>query len=114
MYLVGELVGLKIFTKGVVIVGFSEIEDVNGNKVSLKDTTSLQQGEKILEVNKIKIDSIEDLKKVIVSNKEDVLKMKIENINGEIREENINPIHDTSNSYKLGFGLKMLQQVLEL
>ena len=59
LYLVGDLVGLKIFTKGVVIVGFSNIEDINGNEVSLK------QGEKILEVNGTKIESIDDLKKLL-------------------------------------------------
>ena len=103
LYLVGDLVGLKIFTKGVVIVGFSEIEDINGNKVSLENTTNLKQGEKILE---IKIESIDDLKKVISISKEEDLKMKIENSLGETRVENVKPIHDTSNSYKLGLWVK--------
>ena len=66
----GELVGLKIFTKGVLIVGFSEIEDINGNKISLEKTSSLKQGEKILEVNGVEINNIEDLKKVISYNME--------------------------------------------
>ena len=32
--------------------------------------------------------------------------MKIENSLGEIREENVKPIHDSSNSYKLGLWVK--------
>ena len=67
MFLAGELVGLKIFTKGVVIVGFSQIEDVNGEMISLKETTSLEKGEKILEVNGTEIENIDDLKKIIIS-----------------------------------------------
>ena len=106
MFLVGDLVGLKIYTKGIIIVGFSEIEDINGKKVSLEDTTSLKQGEKIIEVNNQKVDNIEDLKEIIASSKENVLKMKIENSLGEIRDEIVNPIHDSSNSYKLGLWVK--------
>ena len=102
----GELVGLKIFTKGIVIVGFSEIEDINGNKVSLEQVSSLKQGEKILEVNDIKVESIDELKKIILSNKEDSLKMKIEDTSGKEREEIVRPIHDNSNSYKLGIWVK--------
>ncbi len=73
--------------------------------ISLEDTSSLKQGEKILEVNNVKISNIEDLKKAISYNK-DGLEMKIENINGEIRKEGIKPIHDASNSYKLGLWVK--------
>lgn len=102
---VGDLIGLKIYTKGVVIVGFSEIEDINGKKVSLKNTSSLKQGEKILEVNGEKIDSIEDLKKVILNSKEE-LSMKVEDKIGNTRIEKIYPIHDSSNSYKLGLWVK--------
>jgi len=106
LFLVGELVGLKIFTKGVVIVGFSKIEDINGELITLEETTSLEVGEKILEVNGTKIESIEDLKKIIILSKEDNLKMKVEDSRGEIREEEIQPIHDSSNSYKLGLWVK--------
>lgn len=102
----GELVGLKIFTKGVVIVGFSDVEDINGNKTSLSKTTNLKTGEKIIEINGEKITSIEDLKKVIFSYKTEALKMKVEDISGNQREEIVYPIHDASNSYKLGLWVK--------
>lgn len=98
--------GLKIFTKGVVIVGFSDIEDINGNIVSLNKLTNLKQGEKILEVNDEKINSIDDLKKVIFSYKDKNLRMKIEDSFGVQRYEDIKPIHDSSNSYKLGLWVK--------
>ena len=102
LFHVGELVGLKIYTKGVVIVGFSEIEDINGNKVSLNKTTNLKKGEKILEINNEKINS----KMKIFSCKDESLKMKIEDEFGNQREEIVKPIHDTSNSYKLGLWVK--------
>ena len=102
----GELVGLKIYTKGVVIVGFSEIEDIYGNFASLENTTSLKKGEKILEVNGFKTQSIEDLRKIILLSKNEALKMKLEDTSGNIREEEVQPIHDSSNSYKLGLWVK--------
>ena len=103
---VGELIGLKIYTKGIVIVGFSEIEDINGNMVSLENTTSLKKGDKIIEINDIKIEKIDDLRKEIVLSKDKVLKMKLEDTVGNIREEDISLIHDSSNSYKLGLWVK--------
>ena len=103
---VGDLVGLKIYTKGVVIVGFSEIEDINGKMCSLEKTSSLRIGEKIIEVNGVKINDIEDLKNIIISSESNALNMKIEDSLGNIREEEIYPIHDTSNSYKLGLWVK--------
>lgn len=66
----------------------------------------MKQGERIVEVNGTTIDSIEDLKKVIVISRENALKMKVENSLGELREEIVNPIHDSSNSYKLGLWVK--------
>lgn len=102
----GELVGLKIYTKGVVIVGFSEIEDINGNMISLETTTTLKKGEKILEINNQKIENIESLRKTILLEKDSALKMKIEDLDGNIREEEVNPIHASSNSYKLGLWVK--------
>ena len=102
----GDLVGLKIYTKGVVIVGFSEIEDISGNMVSLENTSTLKKGEKIIEVNNIKIENIEDLKKVILLSHEEKINMRIEDSLGNIRQEEISPIHDASNSYKLGLWVK--------
>lgn len=106
MFHAGNLIGLKIYTKGVVIVGFSEIEDINGKVISLEKTTSLKKGEKILEINGNKIYSIDDLRKHIVLSKENKLNMRIEDKNGSFREENVEPIHDSSNSYKLGLWVK--------
>ena len=72
----------------------------------MEETSNLKQGERILEINGTEIKTIEDLKKVIFSYREDNLKMKIEDEFGKIREEIIKPIHDTSNSYKLGLWVK--------
>ena len=90
----------------MVIVGFSEIEDMSGNIVSLEKTTSLKAGEKIMEVNGMKINHIEDLKKRILQAKDNALSMTIEDTLGNVREEKIYPIHDASNSYKLGLWVK--------
>lgn len=66
----------------------------------------MKKGEKILEVNGVEIESIEDLKKGIHYYKGENLNMKIEGLDGKVRNEIIKPIHDTSNSYKLGLWVK--------
>ena len=103
---VGDLVGLKVYAKGIIIVGFSPITRIDGETVSLEDTTTLKKGEKIVEVNGKKIDTIEELKKVIVLSKEEALNLKVEDISGNQRTEAITPIQDSANSYKLGLWVK--------
>lgn len=79
---------------------------MNGNVSSLEKTSSLKVGEKIIEVNGVKINSIEELRNRIVAFKSDCLNMKIEDALGNTREEKVYPIHDASNSYKLGLWVK--------
>lgn len=66
----------------------------------------MQQGEKIIEANHVKIDTIEDLKKVVAVAKGEPFFLKIEDTQGSLREEMVYPIHDASNSYKLGLWVK--------
>ncbi|MBR1539609.1 MAG: hypothetical protein IJ629_00210 [Clostridia bacterium] len=103
---IGNLVGLKVYAKGIIIVGFSPIKKIDGETVSLEETTSLKKGEKIVEVNGMKINTIEELKKVIVLSKEAELSLKVEDTSGNQRTEVITPIQDASNSYKLGLWVK--------
>ena len=102
----GNLIGLKLYTDGVVIVGFSDIVDIAGKKINLGDTTDLKTSDRIIEVNGKEINTISELKNEITKNQGRELKLKIEKTDGEQKEIKINPIHTGNNEYKLGLWVK--------
>lgn len=103
---VGQMAGIKLYIDGVMIVGFSEIENIDGKIVSVADNSGLEEGDRIIKVNDENINNIEDLKNVINSSYGEDLKISVENIDGEIKEEVINPIKTRDGGYKVGLWVK--------
>ena len=76
---VGKLIGLKLYTNGVLVIGMTEIETIghkfdpelheieNINKQMEKpyENTGIQEGDTILEINNQEIDCIRTLQKVV-------------------------------------------------
>ena len=62
---IGKIIGLKLYTNGVLIVGMSEIEDVNHKKERPFENLDIQEGDTILKVNDLEIQTIENLQKEI-------------------------------------------------
>ena len=86
--------------------GFSNIQDISGNIVNLESTTNMNIGDRIIEINGEKIDSIEKLKEKINENPGKTLKIKSKSQNGKIKESDVIPIHTGSNEYKHGLWVK--------
>lgn len=103
---VGQLAGIKLYIDGVMIVGFSEIENIDGKIESISDTSNLEEGDRIIKVNNKYINNVEDLREEINLMKGEKLKVTVENIDGELKEEIITPIKTAENEYKLGFWVK--------
>ena len=102
---VGKVIGLKLYTNGVLIVGKSEVEDINNNLTKPYEQSDIQEGDTILKVNNENIDSIESLKKVVNNSKGKNLELTILR-NGTTLTSNITPIQSKSNDYKLGLWVK--------
>ena len=64
-----------------MIVGFSEIEDISGNRLTLADTCDLKEGDRIVSVSETEIKSIEDLKNKINESKGNSIKATVIDIN---------------------------------
>lgn len=103
---VGQMVGIKLYIDGVMIVGFSEIENIDGEIVSISDNSNLEEGDRIIKINDEYINNIDDLREKINSLKGEDLKVTVQNINGEFKEEMITPIQTDENEYKLGLWVK--------
>ena len=102
---VGKIIGLKLYTHGVLIVGLSEIEDENNNIVNSYSNSDIKEGDTILKANDEEIEDIESLKEIV--NKSGGKKIQLTLYrNGDIVTSNITPIKIGASNYKLGFWVK--------
>lgn len=101
----GKVIGLKLYTNGVLIVGMSEIEDVNNTLVRPFADLDIQEGDTIIKVNDIEIDSIENLKDEVNSSNGENISLTLVR-DGAVLTANITPAQTEVNEYKLGLWVK--------
>lgn len=101
----GNPFGIKLFTKGVIVVGISDVKTNEGTFNPAKQA-GLRKGDIILNINKQEVNSNEELiKKVEFSGGNELWAEVIRN--GMKYETNIKPIKcDTDNTYKLGLWVR--------
>lgn len=99
---VGKLIGLKLYTNGVLVVGTSNIEDINNN---LKVQENILEGDMIVKIGDSKISTIEEIKDVIKTYSGDDLTCTIIR-DGEEITSTIKPIQTSEKEYKLGLWVK--------
>lgn len=102
---VGQVIGIKLYTDGVMIVGVSEIEDINGNIRKSVDKDEIKEGDRIVSINNIEINNIQDLKNEINKNINEII-LQIEDLNGNIKDVKVTPIQTSKNEYKIGLWVK--------
>lgn len=88
-----------------MIVGVSDIEDVNGNVRKSINENDIEEGDRIISVNNVKIKNIQDLKDEINKNISDV-NLEIENVDGKIKNIKVTPIQTSKDEYKVGLWVK--------
>ena len=96
----GNVVGLKLYTEGVLVVGMSDIE---GQKPYLN--SGIEEGDMIVEINKEKISTTNELIECVNSCGGQTLEIKYIR-SGEELETKISPAKTTSNEYKLGLWVR--------
>ena len=93
---VGELVGIKLYTKGVLVVGMAEID---GQKPY--SGTEIQEGDVITSINNNEIANTSELIECI--NKSNGEQLEITYVNeGETKECSITPVKTEEGEYKIG------------
>lgn len=97
---VGEVVGIKMYTKGVLVVGMAEIE---GEKPY--SGTQIQEGDIITNVNDEEVANTSDLIKSINKSNGHVVEITYIN-NGETKECNITPVQTKDGEYKIGLWVR--------
>lgn len=102
----GQPIGVKINMDGILVVGFSDIDTEKGWRQSPALTSGVSIGDRIVEVNGIKVNSCSELSNIINNNKDEVLKLKLINDN-ETRIVQVKPV-ETKNKgeYKIGLWVR--------
>lgn len=102
---IGKLIGLKLYTNGVLVIGMTELKNINNEIERAYEQTEIKEGDTILEVDNVEIDSIKTLQSVINESKGNDVQIKYAR-DGEILTSNIKPIQVSENEYKLGLWVR--------
>lgn len=97
---VGEAIGMKLYTDGVLVVGMSEIE---GSKPY--ENSGIQEGDRIIQINENDINTTSELMQEVNASKGNRINIKY------IHEEktvttSIKPVKNSNNEYKLGLWVR--------
>lgn len=103
---VGKVVGLKLYTDGVLVVGMSEVEDIDNKLVKPYDKSDIKEGDMIFEINGNKIKNIQNLKEVVNKTSGENVEIKLLRKGETIVVSNIKPAEVNDNEYKLGLWVK--------
>lgn len=104
----GESIGVKIESKGILVVGLSTIIDISGKKVSPAADSGFAVGDKILKINDRSIENEQDIIEMINDerNKGKRLKVAIER-KGKPLELSIKPVQSNEDKlYKMGLWVR--------
>ena len=96
----GNAIGLKLYTEGVLIVGMSEIEGKRPYEFS-----GIKEGDRIISIDNKKIETTEDLIETVNTSKGKEVSIKYVRENSE-EVTNITPVQTKQDEYKLGLWVR--------
>jgi stage IV sporulation protein B len=102
----GEAIGVKIQTKGVLVVGLSSITTEDGKKYSPAADAGFEVGDTILEINGRKIEKERDITKVVNDHKNEMLNFVIER-KGKQQRLDVKPVQSLEDEiYRVGLWVR--------
>ncbi len=99
----GDTIGLSV-SSGVEVIGTFGVKTENGIEKPWKET-SIQKGDKILSINGVNVNTIDDVKNYVSSAKDNNIKLKLER-NGQSLEEGIERVKRENGEYTIGLYIK--------
>lgn len=100
----GNAIGMKLYTKGVLVVGMSQIETDNNEKKKPYENSGIEQGDTILEVNNKAVENTEDLIKEVEKSEGNSINIKYLR-NEKTMQTDITPVK-SKNTYKIGLWVR--------
>ncbi|MDF2672714.1 MAG: spoIVB [Clostridiales bacterium] len=102
----GQPIGVKLYTEGVLVVGFADVDTVSGKKQSPAVISGVEMGDSIIEINGMKINNNSHVSEIINKNRSGILNVKL-NRKGDIKSVSIKPIEaKTKDEYKIGLWIR--------
>ena len=101
----GNLIGMKLYTNGVLVVGMSDIVGKDGEKHKPYDGSNIQEGDVIIGINEKEIASTNDLVNAINSSNGE--SMKIDYVRDKKCNETVmQAVKTEDNEYKIGLWVR--------
>lgn len=101
----GNIIGLKLYTKGVLVVGTSQIEDENNQIHKPYEDSGIEQGDSIIKINNEEVKNTDELLECV--SKWKGKEMQITYLkNGDEKTGSITPVKVSENVYKLGLWVR--------
>jgi len=101
----GELVGLKLNTKGILVVGVSQIKGEDNKIYKPYEDAGIKPGDTILEINAQTVETTEELISCVSRCKGESIKVKYIK-NGKTLNTQINPVKTDESTYKIGLWVR--------
>lgn len=102
---VGNLVGLQLYTQGVLVVGMSEIKGHDNKIYKPFEKAGIEQGDSIIEINDEKVNTTEELMTCVRKSKGESIEVTYVK-DGQMLETSIKPVKTSENTYKLGLWVR--------
>ena len=101
----GNIVGLKLNTKGVLVVGTSEVEGKDSKKYKPYENSGIEQGDSIIQINNEVVNTTDELIECVSKCKgKDIEITYIKD--GYVLNTKITPIQTSKNTYKMGLWVR--------
>ena len=101
----GNLIGLKLYTDGVLVVGMSEIKGKDNKIYKPYDDAGIEQGDSIIEINNTKVSTTEDLIQCVSKCKGEAIDVTYIK-DGNVLKTQIIPVKASDNTYKIGLWVR--------
>lgn len=101
----GNLIGLKLYTKGVLVVGTSEIKGLDNEVYKPYEEAGINLGDTIIEINGETVETTEELMACVSKCNGDKIEVKYIN-DGNILSTSIEPVKTEENTYKIGLWVR--------
>jgi len=103
----GQPIGVKLNTKGVLVVALSDIEGINGKTPSPAANAGVQIGDSIISINNVEINHAEDLSRAINKKKNLELTLRVQRKNNpNLLEIKVKPTLNEDGKQKIGLWVR--------
>ena len=102
----GDCIGVKLYSKGVLIIGESKIQGVDGNFYKAYEEGTFKAGDILLKINNYEIENSNEVETIIENIKDKEVTITYER-DGEEKTQNITPIKCIDDGkYKIGLWIR--------